>query len=134
MHRRTLTSLATIAALAMGSLGVAGTASAAKAGSPFHGAGKAQGVKKAQAKRVGGGDGLTVVPATVTVAELTGTPYDGEPGDATKGECQALADAAQAVHDYGEGHGMSADQINTTIGGILDAGVARGCVFTGGLE
>lgn len=133
MHRRTLTSLATIAALAMGSLSVAGIASAAKAGSPFHGAGKAQGVKKAQAKRVGGG-GLTVVPATVTVAELTGTPYDGEPGDATKGECQALADAAQAVHDYGEGHGMSADQINTTIGGILDAGVARGCVFTGGLE
>jgi len=134
MHRRTLTSLATIAALAVGSLGAAGTASAAKAGGPFHGAGKAQVVKKkAQAKRAGGG-GMTAVPVTVTVAELTGTPVDGAPGDATKGECQALADAAQGVNDHGESHGMSADQIDNAIGGILSAGVARGCVFTGGLE
>ena len=64
------------------------------------------------------------VTTVVAVGKLVGTPLHGNPGDAVKAECQALADLAQDLHDMG-GQDKAVDA-------TLDLGVARGCVFTGG--
>lgn len=70
----------------------------------------------------------TVSGHPTSTARLVGTPWDGEPGDANKAECQAIADIAQAIHDSGAANAQAAEDAT------LDFGLARGCVFTGGFD
>ena len=108
MFRRTVAAFATVVVAASALTGVASAA-------------------KPVVKAPTGKTKVTTVSGLPTAtARLVGTPWDGEPGDANKAECQAIADIAQAIHDGGGPKAQAAEDAT------LDFGLARGCVFTGG--
>jgi hypothetical protein len=145
MSSRTLRSVAVLAAIAVAGGGATGVASAAKpagmsgmsgmsAMPVVSGPAKAKVIKRNAARQLAalGVTDVTFGSGGGAVARLVGTPWDGGPGDAGKAECQALADAAQGIHDAGVANPDIQGAADALADSVLTVGQARGCVFTGG--